>query len=99
GHNRRRQTALYHESEPAGCPTFGHDHYDFLTDALRRNPGNRRRFALDCGPGSWLYGKIETRGETDGPQQPQMVFAKALIGVANRANHACPQIPHAAHEV
>ena len=83
-----QQAARIQHFEAAPRAAFGEDADQFVANPLGGNPQDQRVVAADGLEGGGLDLEVEAGGEADGAQHAQMVFAKALVRVADGADDA-----------
>ena len=93
-----KQSGSIEQFEAAARAAFGEDARQFVADAFGRDAVDQRA------SGGWrrmspARFEAEPRGETDGAQQPQMVFAETRRGIADGADDARFEVGAAADEV
>ena len=86
--SRRRRIA------PAGVPRREHEP-DLVAGALLRHPCDVGRVLADRLERPRLDGEAELCRDPDRPKHPQRVLVEALVGVADGANEAGPQVSDA----
>ena len=83
---------LIQQLEAVTRAAFGEDADQFVAHALGRHFEDQRMQALHRRHGDRLDAKIEARREAHRAQQPQMIFAKAHLRIADGAHDALLQV-------
>ena len=94
-----QHAARIQQLEAAARAALGEDARQLFTNPLGRNFQDQRMVARHGFERGGFDLEPQPRGETDGAQQPQMIFLEARVGVADGADHAPLQIGAPAHVV
>ena len=94
-----QHAARIQQLEAAARAAFGQDAHQLVANPLGRYLEDQRMVAPDGFERGGLDLEPQARGETDGAQQAQVVFAETGIRVADGADHAPLQVGAPAHVV
>ena len=99
GQNLIEQSRFIQQFQTTAGAAFGQDPRDFIAHAFGRDNLDHRSQPADGGEGCRLDIELQTCREADGAKQPQVVFPKSPLGIADRADDSCFQIGAATGEI